>query len=286
MRTSIIHVNSSNRSIGEINDFHIFFRDALFKVDEASKTKIILEPIQCVISRSWYAVDAPNNVFEVSDDNGVTWTLYTIPPANYNIKSFMYYLQKTFPGWAFGWKQENNTYYFQPPNDEKSYKIRFNNYSCTLFGFGRFDVPSLSYIYPLYSSLPVNMERSRVVLLNCDIQKSKYTAVDNLLSEEFRESNIILKIPIEHPAWGSLVWRANSKDVVSFELSVEKIDNCRFWITDEFGQRLNLTQDWTMSFRITYLDEEEIKSIANDHLQNISDSLRYMVLDGQSVNKK
>ena len=286
MRTSIIHVNSANRSFGDINDFHIFFKDALFKVDdEMKKAKIILEPIQCVICRSWYSVDIPNNTFELSSDDGATWVQYVIPPGNYNIKSFMYYLRKEFPtGWAFGWKQEQNYYYLQPPDDDKWYKLRFNNYSCTLFGFGKFDVPRFSYFAPLFSTKPVNMERSKIVLVNSDLQKSKYVAVDNVLTQEFQESNIILKIPIDSPPWSTLVWRANSKDVVSFELSVDKIDSVRFWITDENNQRLNLTHEWTMSFRITYLGDE-FENIQAEHLANISDYLRYMILDNQSVKK-
>ena len=107
MRTSIIHVNSQNRSSGSIYDFENTFKHCHL-VQENYKGRIIIEPIQAVIPRSWYTVDQNNDSFELSDDNGITWQVFSIEHANYNVKTFLLFLKTLLPEWSLGWSLEKN----------------------------------------------------------------------------------------------------------------------------------------------------------------------------------
>jgi len=216
----------------------------------------------------------------------VTFITFTIPPGNYNVQTFLLWLQSTFTTWLFGWNQVTNTYYYQAPNDGNTYMYSFTNFACYLFGFNLTDTPTFNYNNPKYSNIPVNMEYSKLVLINCDLPKAKFSSVDNVLTPDIVESNILLKIPIssESPPSSTLVWRSQSKDIVSFELAYNKIDSIRFWVTNEYGIPINLIHDYTISFRITYYDTKDDNS--ETYLSNISDYLHYMVLNDISTSKK
>jgi len=281
MRTSIIHINSYNRNAGNINDFTVYFQNSLFTLEESElKTgKIQIEPIQCVICRSFYAVDIGNNTFDLSSDGGNTWVTQTIPQGNYNVQNFLVFLTNLLPTWLIGWSLQTNSYYYQPPNDGKTYMFRFYNFACSLLGFNIGDTPTITYNNPIYSYIAVNMEHSKVILINCDLPKAKYSSVDNVLTSNIIESNILLKIPItpDSAPWSTLVWRAQSKDIISFDLAHDKIDSIRFWVTDEYGVMLNLVHDWTISFRVTYFSNKDDNS--ESYLADIADYLHLMVLD-------
>ena len=157
MRTSIIHVSSKNRSRGEINDFEISFKNAHVG-NENFDGKIIIEPIQVVLNRSWYSVESPNNTWELQT-NDEEFVEYTIPPGNYNVKTFLHYIQKTLKDFLIGWRMETNRYEFFPPNNGNTYRFRFRNYSAYLFGFRPDDVveASIPDNSPLVSTHTVNM---------------------------------------------------------------------------------------------------------------------------------
>ena len=280
MRTSIIHVSSQNRSNGTINDFENTFKHCHL-VQENYKGRIIIEPIQAVVPRSWYTVDENNDTFELSNDNGITWQTLSITHANYNIKTFLVFLKSFLVDWTLGWSQEKNKYYFFPPDDGKQYRFRFRNYSAFLFGCLVGDEVSGR---PFVSTMTVNMERSKVILIHSNLPCVKGSRVDNLSSTQMEESNIFLKIPISSPPWSNLIWRSKSRDVVSFQLSSNSISSVRFWLTDEYNIPIILTTDWTLSFRVTYIDENNDQLI--NMLTNIESYLKYMTLQQMSSSEK
>jgi hypothetical protein len=278
MRTSIIHVSSKNRTRGEIDNFEISFKNAQLFLENFNG-KIILEPIQVCLNRSWYSVEAPNNTWELQT-NDDEFVQYTIPPGNYNVKTFMRYLQNLLTDWLIGWRLETNKYEYFPPNDGNVYRFRFNNYSAYLFGFRPDDIveASIPNNSPLVSTHTINMSRANVVFLHTDLVKRKWSAVDNLTTSQMEESTVMLKIPVNCPPWDSLIWRANARDIVSFELSSQVVNTMRIWVTDQDNQPLALNQDYTLSFKITYYestkDDDMIKMI-----QNLESYVHYLVLN-------
>jgi hypothetical protein len=69
--------------------------------------------------------------------------------------------------------------------------------------------------------------------------------------------------------------------MICFDLSTNKIDSMRFWVTDEYGVSSIFVHDWTISFRLTYLSTEDDNS--ENYLSDIADYLHLLVSD--KVNK-
>lgn len=282
VRTSIVHVNSQNRYNGSINNFDISFKHCHL-IQENFKGKIIIEPIQCIISRSFYSVDRFNDTFQLSNDNGLTWQTINISHGNYNIKTFLEQLKTLLPNWTLGWSLEQNKYHMYPPtDDDATYVFRFNNYSAFLFGCDIGDEVQA----PFISTNTVNMERSKAIMIHSDLPRVRSSAIDNLISTEMEESNVFLKIPIDTPPWANIIWRSNSKDVVSFQLSSNSVSSMRIWLTDEYNIPIELHNDWTLSFRVTYIDDNNNELI--NMLSDIQAYVKYLALDqmSQSTDKK
>ena len=281
MRTSIIHISSKNRTRGEINNFEISFKNAQLFLENFNG-KIVLEPIQVCLNRSWYSVDSPNNTFEIQRTND-PFIQYSIPPGNYNIKTFMTYLQKILPDWLIGWRLETNRYEYFPPNNGNTYRFRFNNYSAYLFGFRPGDIveASIPDNSPLVSTHTINMSRANVVFLHTDLVKRKWSAIDNLTTTQMEESTVLLKIPVNCPPWETLIWRANARDICSFELSSQAVHTMRIWVTDQDNQPLALNQDYTLSFKISYYESDKDNDMMK-MIQNLESYVHYLVLNAIS----
>jgi hypothetical protein len=277
VRTQIIHINSYNRLRGTPDDFVISLGHGLLKTD--SPGHIMLEPVQCVINRSWQTVDQTNNLFQIYD--GAELVDVVIPSGWYNVKNFLQALQALLADFSIGWSPTTNRYIFHPPNDTKVYRFIFSTWACSLMGFNLGTELECSYNNPLESDLPVKMTHESVVLVHTDLPRQHMTAVDNLLTEEMRESDILLKIPITTAPFDNLVWRANSTGICKYTLATQNITELRIWLTDEFDRPLKAAYDWTMTLRVEYYADETVNQVENT-LSNIRDYLRYMVLSGEN----
>ena len=259
-RSTIFHINSKNRSSGSIYDFNVYFGSKLFAL-EPDESSIKIDLIQAVILRSFYCVDTGQNSISLQNLSLTGDEMfYYVKPGNYNVKTLMVEFQRLFPNLFIGWNEQENKYYFSGPDDDYIYRLSFigaNIASC--FGFDTNETINISSSTTVKSSKPINMEYSKVILLNSDIPRKKFVAVDNVQQSNLTESNILLKIPINEPPWATMVYRANSTDIVSFELSHNKIDQVRFWITNEYGDPIILKHDYTFSFKITYLKNNDFQ---------------------------
>jgi hypothetical protein len=276
-RTQIIHLNSRNRLGGSISNYYVDFKNVLFSLQSPGLIRV--EPLQAVIMRSWNSVDVPNNIFTISNDT--TTNQYTIPPGNYNVKTFLIFLQKLLPDFTLAWKLETNKYYIQPPNDNMTYTFSFYNNSSYLFGFNPEDTPSFSYSNTLYSRIPINMNHSNVILVHTNLEKAKYTSIDNLISSDVVESNILLKIPINCAPYDTLIWRSNSENVVTYDLNCIHINRLNIWLTNEYGEQINLFHDWTLSLKVIYMEGviENNENQTTLQLNRMQDYLHYLVLN-------
>jgi hypothetical protein len=281
-RSQIIHINSFNRIRGNPSDFTINFSNALFH-NSSGRSRIKVEPIQCVVNRSWYTVDNTNNLFQLS--NGVGTINYIIPTGFYNVKTFLALLQSFLPTWTLGYNDITNKYFYKPPYDGQTYTLMFPTIASYLLGFNVYEEVACSYSYPVYSSIPIKMSHESVLLIHSDLPKDNFSSVDNILTSEMKESKVLIKIPITCPPYDNLVWRSNSRDITSFWLSTHYVNDLRIWVTDEFGRSLNLAFDWTMSLRVEYYEEVNQIDVIAQSVSSIKDYFRLLILNNELAHR-
>ena len=130
------------------------------------------------------------------------------------------------------------------------------------------------------------MNRESVVLVHANFPKERFSAVDNLLTSQMRESNVFVKIPVDKQGFDNLIWRLNDINSNSFTLSTTSISSIRFYLTDEYNRPLKPAYDWTMSIRVDYFDmTSKIDSILSS-IESVRAYLRLMLLDNSQSNKK
>ena len=276
IRSQIIHINSVNRVSGTPGDFRVQMDHALHRLENFKGT-IRVEPVQCVVNRSWYTIDDSNNTFAVFD--GETLYEYEVPVGFYNVKSFIQTLGDLLKGWLLGWEQLTNTYSFRPPNNGLTYNLIMSSYVCVLMGLDFGKEYEVSYDAPLRSLRPVKMTHESVLLVHSELPRSKMSAVDNLNTPQMRESTILLKIPILEAPFDNLCWRSNSRDIISFDLTQSYLSQMHIWLTDEFGRAIRPAYDWTISLRVDYIEntvDQQRETV--DLLRSIKDYVRFAIL--------
>ena len=284
IRTQIININSYYRSSGNINNFTVNLNNLVLKLEEGNNGYIKIEPVQVCIPRSYYSVNENNNMFQV-DDGTITIDI-VFPVGNYNVKTFLSALQTFFPDWLIAWHESLNKYYFKPPNDGKTYTFYFPTFCSELMGFHKGSTIVITHDNPVFSVKPVRMHVESVLLVHASFPKIKHAVVDNLLNSELRESDIIAKVPINCPPYDNLIWRANARDVLSFQLSAHYITDLRLTITDEYNNLVPLMHDWTCTFRIEYYLNEDPLNTMNSYMSQLVDFARLFLFTEETKNQK
>jgi hypothetical protein len=257
----------------------VAFNHGLLKMDHEGV--IVLEPVQAVVSRSWYTVDTTNNTFQIFD--GTTINDYVVTTGWYNLKTFLYALTILLPSWSIGWDPMKSKYVFTPPNDGITYKMLFPTWLCSLLGFNLGEEFELSFYEPLTSTIPVKMTHESVLMIHCDVPKQKYSAVENLQTADMRESTVLLKVPLTCAPLDNCVWRSNGNDIISYELSTSNITSIRFWVTDEYNRPLLLPYDWTMTLRFSFFSETSDSKTMVSLLSSMRDYARLLILNTKSL---
>jgi hypothetical protein len=276
-----MNLNSYNRTTGTTQNWTVDFATNLIQSSAGFYDSIKIEPLQCVISRSWYTIDTPDNVFIFTTNSFGSEII--IPPAFFNIQTFIQYLENVLPVMTVTWIQLTNQFVFSvtDPSDTNTYGFDFDTQACALFGFDlftnnlTFDVNN-----PLTSIHPVKMCLESVLLVHTDLPLVSNSVIGNLTDTFVSESNTLLKIPLGGVLPFDLcVWRSQGKHIYLYELTERCIQSINFYLTDEFARPISPHFDWTISLRLEYYTFDQDPQVEMKYtLKSINDYLRYLAL--------
>jgi hypothetical protein len=250
-----------------MHDFTINFEDNTIVADK--DTSIRLNVVGVVMNRSWYSTE---NFYFTVLTNSVR-RRYFIPAGNYDVYSFMEKLQAVLTSWTITYNIQENKYHFTAP--ESSQIIFDEGYEHMVgFPFAGYSMSGTNIV----SDIPVVMSKEQAVLIHCSLIKRRMAAIDNLSSEHFVESHVICKIPLSgYGYFDDMVYNESSENHFSYHISTTKVQSMKIYVTDQDGNPLPLTRDWSITFKFNYINnvqqEEELKC-----MHEIRDLIKYFIL--------
>ena len=217
-------------------------------------------------------------------DNNFPTTIVQLPQGFYNLDRMTDTLQSLFPfcgggtptdstqypAWAISNDSVTNFITFdgtesnpQAPNVQFVFNsplvsARSTN---TLLGFGGTSYGSTNLFI---SDQEVNLTRVSNIVLHIDCAArhvnqvldnySNSTTISNL--GFFKHSNILGRIPVDCDNGSLIGWRSLT-DEFTFELGVDRLQNMRVWLTDEYNNALASTKDsdWNCVIKVSYLNK-------------------------------
>lgn len=275
MRRQIFYVNSSQRTSGTSNDFTVNFGSTL-RATRGTRTRLALT--EAVIRRSWYNIQKDVNDRIIVNEN----TVLIVPEGFYNTIDLRVAIASILPsGWLITYSRIANKYTITSPATAGINSI-FLEKIAPLLGWTEgvtilFPLPMTSRTSPNVAD--VSTENS--LLINSDLTRSPYSVLDNMsLADTFVESSIIAKVPVNAAPNDNITFRA-STDLEFIDLPNGHVDTLRLWVTNEDGENIRLTNDWTCTFVAIHEPEESTDML--ETVQELRDYVKLMVLSDKSV---
>jgi hypothetical protein len=259
----IIHINSKFRTIGVDDDF--YYNIELNKANKYTHVAVL----SISIPKSYYLIPDGENTF-IINDNGTLKTV-TIPAGNYNVSSFLHVLSNIFQSGG----QQLSHYTVTFPNSKteaQTGKMKFmhnsaqhnssfifgNNHLPEVMGFERGSTNDFilaqgsSY---LYSTNICNFQRESTLFLRSNVADNSN---DDILLELFASGNPDLS-NINFENQGNL--EEHSKLITS-----SQNNNYHFYLTDEYGSRINLN-GINMLITLCFYQKEDINRLIRGYIK-------------------
>lgn len=281
MRSQLIYINSANRVKGNPSDFTVRIPHGLLKADKMGRIKVSV--VDAIINRSWYTVTSKNNSFQVVNLTDNITTTVTLPIGYYNVNQLRSTLSSSLLNWSVLYNNQLNKFTFVPPNNSKVYNFVFSNPCSDLLGFTMSDRPGGTFNSPIISSIPLKVNQENAIIVHSDLPKEKHSSVDNMSSVNFVESNVLIKMPISVQPFDNITFMASSEQMHSFFLSVQHVNDIRFWVTDESNQPLDLSYNWTLTLRVEYQEGEDTMEALKESVESIRDYVKLLILSKRTT---
>jgi hypothetical protein len=278
-RRQLVFVNSKQRISGNAYDFIINFNDGVLKAQKGGFMRLTLE--EATINRSWYSIQEGANSFKLIDNYG-NITVITFPIAYYNAIDVRSTLSGLLPsGWSVIYDRKTNKYTITRGSDSTpSYKFVFTNSLYEVLGFKKGEEPTFTIASPyVVSTVPIRVNEENAVCIHTNLPRRKYSAIDNgdSSNNNFKESSILAKIPIQCAPFDNVIYQVNSP-VYVYDLTADNISTVRVWLTDENEKPLIVPYDWSMTWSVEFVPIDE----ANP-LNDIKDYMRFMILSNERL---
>ena len=259
----VIHINSKFRTSGTDDDFE--YTVTLNKSNKYTHVAVL----SISIPKSYYLVPDGENTF-VIDDGGVLKTV-TIPPGNYSITSFIYVLNNIFQHDTLNLSHYSVTF----PNsrtEAQTGKMTFSHNNAqhtSVFTFGNNHLPEVmgfernstnNFILhnntsTLISTNICNFQRESTLFLHSNVADNSN---DDILLEMFASGNPDLS-NINFENQGNL--EEHSKAVTT-----SQNNSYRFYLTDEFDDRINLN-GVNMLITLCFYEKEDINRLLRGYIK-------------------
>lgn len=275
--STIIYINSKNRTSGNPWDFYLNFNDNLIKAPKDHYIQLSVQQVS--INRSWYSIQTGYNTFNVTDTSGGNQTI-TIPVGYYNATDLRSTLQALLPSWTITYDKKINKYSFtRPTNGIVSYSFVIpSSVIGDLLGFNTTETPSFTSIAPtVISSKPIKVNADTSIYIHTNIPRQKLSAIDNI-NPTLSESDVLCSIAIQSAPFDNVVFAHNNGADFLYNVLAPSIHQMRIYVTNEQGTPLQLAYDWDMTLSITYIPISDNTNKMTKILNDIKDYIKLGLL--------
>ena len=242
MTTKYLHISSRNRMSGSKSDFSINIPSDVFDKN-VNSVKLNLQEL--TLNYSWYNVseENENNTFLLYSAVDHTEYLMTIETGSYNVTEFKNHLNVLLENeYVVSYNTSTNKYTFtasDPANKiDGSIAGQFLGLESGVEHTGSFS-----------STKPVDMTYIDTIYLHSDIANLNNN-FDNLSSNTMSQSTILARIPITVAPFSNINYINNLNTNEGIKIAGNIIDTIRFFLTDDRGNRLNITTDYTLVIKL------------------------------------
>lgn len=239
-----LHINSKNRSYGSKSNFGINIPSDIFgyefNVDNAY-LKMNLQEI-CV-NFSWYNVQTGiNDIFQYYSSADDTTYELNIPQGSYNVFELRDILNDLLEEeYVVSYLSGTNTYLFQALSPLNT---------ITSVTAGQFlGLENLILYNGSFSSVkPVNMTYINTLYLHSDVARAS-DAFDNIENPNISHSTIVARVPIMTAPFSNINYKNELNTNEGITLALRQFDSMRFFLCDERGNFINLSNDFNFTLR-------------------------------------
>lgn len=242
--SKFIHISSRNRTYGSQSDFTVNIPSDVFE-NKLDNQYLKLNLQEITLNRSWYNVseENENNTFTLYSANDNVIYEITLESGSYNVNQLKDALNKLLDKeYVVSYNSITNKYTFTASNP--------NNYieggvAEQLLGLEY----GVNHTGTFTSTRPVDMTSINTVYLHSDIAKVN-EIFDNLNNKVMAGSTILARIPISVAPFSNINYTNYLNTNDGIKLAVKQLDSIRFFLTDERGNKLNLTSNFTMVLKL------------------------------------
>ena len=243
-RTQLVYISTAGRSSGTPGDFRCVVPDGMVQSYPGETMAVRVRDLS--MKRSWNTISPVNNSFWLLQD-GLT-TAVSLPVGTYSVTALADFLALLLPGISVAYDPTTSRLHF---TSSTSFGFLFNDPSllksaAALMGFAQADAPSGS---AFSSTGCVDVTGDYAVFLRSNLQKPRGAALDNM-SGSFAASDVLLKVPIEVPAFGTIVWEGLNDDCS--EIAGDAINELHVRVTDDVNNPIAVTQDWSLTLEFAF----------------------------------
>ena len=221
---NLIYITSAHRISGTPSDFHCCLPNSVLQNQWGGRTKLTV--IDCIINRCFYSVRSINNKFSITNTTTGVKTDYNIPYGNYTIQSWQATLTSMLPDWKITHDMVSGLCTFS--TDKLGvFEWQWYDRSASLFGFHEGDAHTATNIQPLVSEFPLKLNIDSFINIHHSLPKMFNSSVANYRQTEFRENDVLIRLPVNVAPFANIVYQ-NTSDDYSFYLGNTHCNALRF----------------------------------------------------------
>lgn len=276
LSSGLVFISSANRLTGTPDDFTLTLPNNTFHNPYHGRTKVVV--VDCIINRCFYSVREINNKFSIHHNITDTTSDFAIPHGNYTIQSWLGTISGLLgPNWKVSHDPISGLCTYST-EQLGIFTWQFNQRCAHLFGFNLGETQYATSTSPLKSRFPLKLNLDSFVNVHTDLPRMFNSSIANYRQKEFRENDVLCRLPVNVVAWGNIVYQ-NQHDDFSFYLAGTQVNTMRLYLTSEYFDSLDpFAYDWSITLRVDYESPDDSEEIIIAKMDVLNDKLQYLAL--------
>jgi len=267
-----IIIESQDRVSGSIHNalFHL----PINTFEQRPRETIEIELLSFTIKYDKYNIVSTKNATCSYSEDAVLYEL-TIPDGNYSVNEIATVIQKlintvaTNYSWAVTYVSTLNKYLFTPTLgdglDAKVLKFDFTQNILTTNSIWGFDQSEITITGPTYSTNMVQIGNDQGIYIHTDVN-------NRCVRTDGHKSSVFCIIPFIAQMYGLIYWETNRENLYTLKLN-SPISSINIKFLNRNNQALEFQSEWTMIFKVKYVEEENETHFKNSVLRLLSMNL-------------
>lgn len=249
-----VYVNSENKLNGTNSNFTINVPNGLIKCNEEQGISLNLINLN-VPNTMNFIREGVNNMFEVSIDDQVSFTQYSIENGNYSVSTLKDYLNTLLNGIiTVSYIKPTNKYKFTASQPSTFIKT----INCNQF-LGLED-ETIYEVIELNSVKPLDMVDRKKIIIEATNLNFEIASIENIGINDFFEASSILYWydKTDVPPNNNITYHnEDGGDSFNFKIHNKEINNISFKVVDEYDNEYTDLPNFTMTLQFTIYERDE-----------------------------